>query len=74
MWTKEFWKAAAARALHSVAQSALAMISTSMFLEEVNIQSVISASILAGVISILKSIVIGMPEVDDGTNQRDSGE
>lgn len=74
MWTKEYWRACFTRAFHAVAQTAIATISTSTFMEEVNWVAVLSASALAGILSILKSIVIGMPEVDDGTDQGNSGE
>ena len=62
--TKEFWRAAAIRALHTVAQTAIATIGTAVMLTEVNWLAVLSASALAGVVSLLKSIVIGLPEVE----------
>ncbi len=63
--TKSFWKAALIRALHTMAQTAIATIGTAAMMEEVNWLAVLSASVLAAVVSILKSIVVGMPEVDD---------
>ena len=63
--TKEFWKAAGIRALHTVAQTAIATIGTAALLTEVKWLAVLSASALAGVVSLLKSIVIGLPEVED---------
>ena len=63
--TKEFWRAAAIRALHTVAQTAIATIGTAVMLTEVNWLAVLSASALAGVVSLLKSIVIGLPEVEE---------
>ena len=62
---KAFWVAAGTRAIHTVAQSALAIISTAAVLSEVNWLEVASASLLAGVISILKSVVVGVPEVEE---------
>lgn len=60
--TKEFWKAALIRALHTMAQTAIATIGTAAVLEEVNWMFVLSASALAAVVSLLKSIVVGIPE------------
>ena len=61
--TKEFWRAAAIRAIRTVAQTAVAVIGTSAVLSEVNWVSVGSASVLAGILSILTSIATGLPEV-----------
>ena len=63
MNNKEFWLAALNRAVRTVAQTALATISTAALLSEVNWQAVISASLLAGILSILTSISTGLPEV-----------
>lgn len=64
--TKKFWKKAGIRALHTVAQAALSYIGTSvLFIRDVNWLNVASAAILAGIISILKSLAIGIPEVDE---------
>lgn len=60
--TKTFWKSAGVRALHTVAQTALATIGGTAALTGVNWWLVLDASILAGVISGLKSIVVGTPE------------
>lgn len=60
--TKEFWKAAAIRALRTFAQTAIATIGTTALLEEVNWLAVASASVLAGILSVLNSIATGLPE------------
>ena len=60
--TKEVWKAAAIRALRTFAQTAIATIGTTAVLEEVNWLAVASASVLAGILSILNSIATGLPE------------
>lgn len=60
---KQFWKAALNRAIRTVAQSALATIASASILSEVNWLVVLSASVLAGVVSILTSIATGLPEV-----------
>ena len=59
----KWWKAAGIRAAKTVAQTAAAMIGTSAMLSEVNWLMVASASILAGILSMLTSIV-GLPEVE----------
>ena len=61
--TKEFWKAAAIRAIRTVAQTAVATIGTSAVLQDVNWIMVGSASVLAGILSVLTSIATGLPEV-----------
>jgi hypothetical protein len=64
---KEFWKAAAIRAIKTVAQTAVSTIGTTALLTEVNWSVVISASALAGVLSILTSVATGLPEVPEET-------
>lgn len=60
---KKFLKAALIRACHTMAQYALALIGTAVLLSEVNWMMVLSGTLMAGIISFLKSCVIGMPEV-----------
>lgn len=55
-------KAAGIRALKTVAQTAVATISTSALISEVNWVAVGSASLLAGILSLLTSLA-GLPEV-----------
>jgi hypothetical protein len=62
--TKRWIKAALIRALKTVCQTAIATIGTSAVLSEVNWSIVASASILAGILSILTSIA-GLPEVKE---------
>lgn len=59
---KAWIKAAAIRAIKTLAQAAIAGIGTAMAMGQVDWKYVLSASALAGVISILTSIV-GLPEV-----------
>ena len=61
---KKWFKAAGIRALKTVAQTAVAMIGTSVVVSEVNWIMVLSASVLAGILSLLTSIG-GLPEVGD---------
>ncbi len=63
---KEFLKAAGIRALRTIAQTAAATIGTSAVLGDVNWAAVASASILAGILSLLTSVATGLPEVDSG--------
>jgi len=55
-------KAALVRAVKTIAQTAVAMIGTATVLADVDYKIVISASILAGILSVLTSIA-GLPEV-----------
>lgn len=63
---KDFIRAAAIRAVRTIAQTAIATIGTSAILSDVNWGIVISASVLAGILSILTSVATGLPEVDKG--------
>ena len=60
---KEWIKAAGVRALKTVAQTAIATIGTSALISEVNWIAVASASVLAGLLSLLTSVA-GLPELD----------
>ncbi len=57
-------KAAGVRAIKTMAQTAIAMIGTSVALDEVNWIMVCSATVLAGVLSLLTSVA-GLPELED---------
>ena len=59
-----FIKSALIRAIRTVCQTAVAMIGTSVVLSDVNWWMVVSASILAGILSILTSVATGLPEAD----------
>ena len=61
---KKWWKAAGIRALKTVCQTAVASIGTAAVLSEINWLAVGSASILAGLLSLLTSLG-GLPEVDE---------
>ena len=59
-----WWKAAGVRAIKTIAQTAVATIGTSVALGDVNWVAVGSASVLAGILSMLTSIA-GLPEIDN---------
>lgn len=61
--TKNFWQKAGIRALHTFAQTALGMLTLGVAIQDVDWLNVLSVSALAAVYSILKSIVVGIPEV-----------
>lgn len=59
-----WWRAAGIRAIKTVCQTAVASIGTAAVLSEVNWGVVVSASILAGILSLLTSVA-GLPEVTE---------
>lgn len=61
--TPAWWAAAAVRALKTVAQTAVATIGTSAVISAVDWRMVLSASVLAGILSLLTSLA-GLPEVE----------
>lgn len=61
---KEFWKAAGSRAVRTMAQTAIATMGTSAFMQDINWYLVGSASLISGIISVLTSIATGLPEVE----------
>lgn len=60
---KRFWLAALNRAVRTFAQTAVATIGTAALLSQVDFKAVVSASVLAALLSILTSISTGLPEV-----------
>ena len=65
---KNWIKAAGVRAIKTVAQTAVGIIGTSVAIGDVNWIMVGSASVLAGIISLLTSVA-GLPELKGGTNE-----
>lgn len=61
---KGWLKCASIRAIKTVAQTAVATIGTSAVMGEVNWIAVASASILAGILSLLTSVA-GLPEMEE---------
>ena len=62
---KTFFVAAGIRAARTIAQTAISMIGTAAVLSEVDWKYTASATILAGILSLLTSVATGLPEVDD---------
>lgn len=62
-YTSRWAKAAAVRAIKTMAQTAVATIGTSTIISTVNWKVVASASVVAGVLSLLTSVA-GLPEVE----------
>ena len=60
--TKRWWKAAAVRAVKTVAQTAVAMLPVGVMIQEVNWLMVAGTAALAGIASLLTSVA-GLPEV-----------
>lgn len=61
---KKWIKAASVRAIKTVAQTAVGIIGASAIISEVDWKVVLSASLLAGITSLLTSIA-GLPEIKE---------
>lgn len=59
----KWWAAAGVRCLKTICQCAVASIGTAAVLSEVNWLAVVSASVLAGILSLLTSLA-GLPEIE----------
>ena len=64
--TKIWLRCAGIRAIKTMAQTAVAMIGTAAVMSSVDWKMVLSASVLAGILSMLTSVA-GLPEVDHET-------
>ena len=64
VFSMEWLKAAGIRALKTVAQTAVATIGTGAVMSSVDWRMVASASVLAGILSLLTSVA-GLPEVPE---------
>lgn len=70
IFTKRWFEAAAIRAIKTTSQAFIASIGTAAIMQDVNWPMVISASILAGILSFATSLA-GLPEVKAEENEQD---
>ena len=59
---KRWAKCAGIRAIKTISQTAVATIGTATALGQIDVKLVVSASVLAGILSILTSVATGLPE------------
>ncbi len=64
IFTKQWLKAALIRALKTVAQTAVSMLTVGQYFTDVDWLGIASISLVAGIISILTSLA-GLPEVEE---------
>lgn len=64
VFTKKWLHAALIRAVKTIAQTAVSMLTVGQYFTEVDWLGIVSISAVAGVISILTSLA-GLPEVDE---------
>lgn len=65
LYDKAFWYATLSRAIRTACQTAIASIGTASVMAEVKWPVVLSTVALASIVSVLMSIVMGIPEVED---------
>ena len=61
---KKWWKCAGVRAIKTMAQTFVASIGTAAVMSSVDWKMVISASVLAGILSLATSVA-GLPELEE---------
>ena len=66
--TKDFMVATLIRAIWTMAEVALSMITIGAAVTEIDWPHMLSVAVVAGVYSILKSIVTGLPEINPDVN------
>lgn len=64
VFTREWWHASLIRAIRTFAQTFVASIGTAVVLSSVDWKMVISASVLAAILSFMTSLA-GLPEVEE---------
>ena len=62
IFSLKWWKASLVRCIRTICQTAIGIIGASVVLSDVNWVTVTSASVLAGVLSLLTSVA-GLPEI-----------
>lgn len=65
--TREWFKKAGIRAIKTMAQTFIATVGTATVMSSVDWKMVLSASVLAGIVSIVTSVA-GIPEVEEENN------
>ena len=63
---KKLIKCSVIRASYTIAETALGIIGSATLINDVDWKFVLSASLLSGIVSLLKSIIVGLPEVENG--------
>ena len=58
-----WWKAALIRAIKTIAQTAVGMITVGAAISEINWLHILSVALVAGIVSLLTSIATDLPEV-----------
>lgn len=67
---KEWFKAVGIRALHTMAQTALGFVTIGAAISDVNWGLMFSVTFVAGFVSVLKSVAVGVPEVPAGPEDK----
>ena len=63
--SKKFWECAIARCIRTIIPTALSTLAAGTALSDINWILLVSSSLLAGIVSILQSILMGIPESEE---------
>ena len=66
--SKDWWECAGIRAIKTISQCFIASVGTALVMESVDWKATISASVLAGIISLMTSLS-GLPEIVDNDGE-----
>lgn len=73
LFNLDWWKKAGTRAIKTMAQTALSLFTVGEVMQDIDWKMVLSASVVAGVYSLLTSLA-GLPELEDSTEGTSEGE
>lgn len=65
IYTKDFWKDTAERTIATMAETAAGFLGAAVMISDVNWQAMVSATAIAGAVTVLKCIVFATKKADN---------